>query len=417
MTTANSMDIHLTYGNQQEFTCAIDAERVAVSFSGPAPNPDYRDQLRTALGQPLGFPALHLSLIPEDQVTIALDRNTPCAAGLIAEIWRVLEKRGVSPANVTIVQSADASSSQAMDPRVEIDEESREAISWVIHEPDGRDRCSYLATTNGGERVYLANEIVHADIVITVGAVGYDPLLGFRGTNSVLYPGLASAELLAKARGQAQRELEPEDERPLRQTIDEISWLLGNQFSVQVVPSTGGGISDVFAGASDAVFNRCREVWSDRWLLNLDERVDNVVLAIDVSAIETSWDLMGAVMESACRIVSNGGRIVVLCEAGMELDVGFQMIRGSTEARDAIKPLRLETPADVVCATQWVNAVDWARVYLLSGLESDVVEDLFATHLDSLDDIRRLLRNDGNCAFIAAAQNGYARVRSNRAVS
>ncbi|MDA1015976.1 MAG: lactate racemase domain-containing protein [Planctomycetota bacterium] len=413
MTIAKSMDIHLAYGNGREFTCAIDAERVAVAFSGPAPNPEYREQLRKQLGQPLDFPALHLSVIPEDRVTIALDQNTPCVAGLIAEIWRVLENRGVPVGNVTIVQAVgDTTAAATTDPRAEIAEDDRESMHWVIHDPAGKDRCSYLATTNHGERVYLANEVVHADIVITVGTVGYDPLLGFRGTNSVLYPGLASADSLAKTRGQAQRELEPEDERPLRQTIDEVSWLLGNQFSVQVVPSTGGGISDVLAGASDAVFKRGCEVWKERWLLDLDERVDNVVLAMDVPAAETSWQLIGAVMESACRIVSSDGRIVVLSDAAMDLSEGFQIVRGCPDARDAFKPLRLETPADVVPATQWANAVDWARVYLLSGLDADVVEDLFATPVDSPDEIRRLLRNGGDCAFIAAAQNGYARVRS-----
>ena len=51
-----------------------------------------------------------------------------------------------------------------------------------------RDSCAYLATTTKGKSVYLAKELVEADFVLPVGATSYDALLGYRGTNSVLYP-------------------------------------------------------------------------------------------------------------------------------------------------------------------------------------------------------------------------------------
>ena len=84
------------------------------------------------------------------------------------------------------------------------------------------------------------------------GMIAYDSLLGYRGTNSVFYPGLSNTEAIARTRGEGHSELGPDDERPLRQTIDEIAWLLGTQFSVQV-PGQNGAPATVLITATSTM--------------------------------------------------------------------------------------------------------------------------------------------------------------------
>ncbi|MCA9072613.1 MAG: hypothetical protein KDA84_27005, partial [Planctomycetaceae bacterium] len=55
----------------------------------PPPNPELTSELRKALESPLDFPPLARTVIPDDRVVLALDRETPGAQELLAGIWEV----------------------------------------------------------------------------------------------------------------------------------------------------------------------------------------------------------------------------------------------------------------------------------------------------------------------------------------
>src|SRR5690606_348627 len=97
-------------------------------------------------------------------------------------------------------------------------------------------------------------------------------------------------EAVKRAHGQGHTELGSDDERPLRQMVDEVGWLLGTPFTIQVVPSSGGGLSEVLTGAIDSVYRRGRSLLVDHWLIRLPERVDTVVVAVDEDAGGHGWN-------------------------------------------------------------------------------------------------------------------------------
>src|SRR5262249_43966193 len=147
------------------------------------------------------------AVIPGDRVTLALDRHTPGAATLVAGIWEVLAPRGLDPEQFLVMQPATRMASELPDPRSELPDDVRSHVQWMLHDPSRGEKCVYLATTASGERVYLAREVVDADFLISVGTIAFDPLLGFRGTNSVFYPGLSSADAMLRTHGQGHVEL------------------------------------------------------------------------------------------------------------------------------------------------------------------------------------------------------------------
>ena len=59
-------------------------------------------------------------------------------------------------------------------------------------------------------------------------------------------------------------------------------------------------------------------------------------------------------------------------------------------------------------------AADWARIYLLSGLADEIVDELFLTPLSNEDEVRRLLDDESRCLFLEAAQFAYGAVRATR---
>jgi nickel-dependent lactate racemase len=351
-------------------------------------------------------------VIPGDRVTLALDRHTPGAAGLVACIWQVLAPRGIDADKFTVIQPATRLESQLPDPRAELPEDVRTQVRWALHDPARKNGCVYLASTATGERVYMARDVVDADFLMSAGPIAFDPLMGYRGTNSVFYPGLSSTEAMQRTQGQGHLELGPNESRPLRELIDEIGWLLGNPFTIQVIPATTGGVSRVLAGVCEPVFKEGKKLLAQQWHVEVSERPEVVIAGIDHEIGLHAWEQLGAAAEVGRSLVARGGKIVILSDLEAELPQGLEMIRNSESARDAIRPLRKQAPPDLVCATQLASAADWAHIYLLSGLADDVVDELFLTPVSNESEVRRLLNNETRCLFLEAAQYVHGTVRA-----
>ncbi len=404
------MAINLKYGRSGTFAWEIDSKRVAAYHPGPGQPADFSKKVHAALSKPLDFPSLIQVCLPGDQVVVALDRHTPCAAELIAEVWKMLESRGIAASDVQVLQPAALDSVPLVDPRLALPEPIRQEVQWSVHDPTDPKRQAYMAATARGERIYLARELVDADVVLSVGMIAFDPVLGYRGTNSVFYPGLSNTEAIVRSRGEGHSELGPDDDRPLRQIIDEIAWLLGTQFSLQVFPSAGGGAADVIAGAYDSVFRKGKELLANYWRVTLDSRADMVVAAVDADSAGHGWDQIGAALATARNLVAKGGKVVILSELDAEPEIGIELIRQSDSPRSALQPIRKQAPVDMIPATQFANAADWARVYLVSRLPVGMVDELFMVPVENDRELTNLLADDGSCVILGSAQHTYGEV-------
>jgi nickel-dependent lactate racemase len=404
-----TVECQLEYGASGRFSCELDSERLIAVHASPEPLADVRGSVSRALQEPCEFPAFERSVFPDDRLALVLDRYTPCAADVIAEVWSVLARRGVNPTDVTIVQPADFKGQPLADPRAKLPTAARHAVAWHVHDPTQHGGCAYLASTTSGERVYLSRQVVEADVVVSIGSLEYDSLLGYRGTNSALYPGLSNADAIRKAHGQGHDELTPDDPRPLRQLVDEIAWLLGTQFSIQVVPGAGHGIAAVIAGLAEPVLDRGKELLARSWRLDVGRRPELVIAAVDSDAAGHSWPQLAAALDLARQVVARDGRVVVLTELEEEPTDGIRLIKESRAPRDALQPIRAAAPPDLIAATQIAKALDWMNVYLVSRLDPQLVEDLFMIPLSGPDEVSRLIVGNESCAVIGGAQHAAVR--------
>jgi nickel-dependent lactate racemase len=399
----------IRYGHDATFGVNVDAGRLVGAHLAPAPVVDVRGEIAQALARPLDFPAFEQCVFPGDRVVLVLDRATPCAEELIAEVCAVLERRQVAPGDVTILQPGAFQGMTPRDPRRLLTADVSQPV-WHVHDPADERSCSYLASTAAGERLYLSRELLDADLVITIGSLGYDPLLGYRGTNSAFYPGLSDAEAIRRSHGQGHDELTPDDPRPLRQLVDEVAWLLGVQYSIQVVPAGDAGVAAVISGQTDSVLQRGKELLSERWKVRLPERPELVIAAVEADAAGHGWEQVGAALELARHVVVRDGRILLLTDLSEEPGDGVRIIAECRSPRDALKPLRDKAPPDLLTATRIAKGIDWANVYLLSRLDPQLVEDLCMIPLENPGEAARLIEGDERCAIIGGAQHTSAEV-------
>jgi nickel-dependent lactate racemase len=423
------ISISLNYGRSGRFSGQVLRKRMLLYHRAALNVRQEQREIRAALANPIDFPDLRRTFVPGDRVVIVLDLGTPAVQTVLAELWPVLEEAGVSAEAVTLLQPATWQSEESPDPRGLLPPDVQKLMTVKRHDPTLMESCTYLASTASGDRIYLSRELVDADVAVCIGPAEYDPVLGYRGTCSSLYPGLSDVEAIRKTFGLGHDELEPDDPRPLRQTADEIGWLLGIQLAITVIPGVSGGVQNVLVGQSESVMGQARTRLQENWRVELEERAELVLVSVDEDASGHGWPQLAAALETARRLVEREGRIVVLTELDMPatfpgdgsqappppraaISPGLELLRNARTPREALQPIRRQMTPDMIVATQIARAVDWANVSLLSRLDPNLVEDLFMVPLESEEEVRRLLSGDETTAIIESAQHTFGICRS-----
>ena len=86
------------------------------------------------------------------------------------------------------------------------------------------------------------------------------------------------------------------------------------------------------------------------------------------------------------------------------------MLRRCQEPEDLLKPLRREPTVDAVEISQLIHALRRARVYLLSKLPTEVVEELGMIALADANELQRLVSTIPNCRVIPFANYTWCEV-------
>src|SRR5262249_21752818 len=118
---------------------------------------------------------------------------------VLSALGQTLAEAGVEAGGITVLTPAggDGFGPHALPP----------GATRGVHDPAGRGPLGYVASTKHGRRVYLNRHLTDADVVVPVGRLGFDPVLGHRGPWSVLFPELSDSETM-----QAYREVAPSEE-------------------------------------------------------------------------------------------------------------------------------------------------------------------------------------------------------------
>ncbi len=322
-------------------------------------------EVRSRLDSPLGFPALSTAVVPGDRVVIAIEPTLPEIRPILEVVCEILEQAGVNREEITVLATTK--------PVLAWDDLLPTGITGIVHDPDDRTQLAYLAATEAGRRVYLNRKAVDADFLLAIGPLGHDRMLGPQGPWTTLFPGLSDAETL-----QAFRSVSTEGQSStlaMRESA-EVSWLVGNQFQIGVVPGSEGIVS-IVAGIADAVRDEGMKQYAEAWSFRVPERADLVIAGVGQAGEPSSLQDLAAAFGAATGLVRRGGKIAVLSRAEGEIGPALQHLIGTDEPRSAVASLKgAETEADFPVAMAIAKALAWADLYLLSNLGEDAMEDL-----------------------------------------
>ncbi|WP_148593314.1 lactate racemase domain-containing protein [Aquisphaera giovannonii] len=385
----------------QRLDLDLPEDRVVGSWQGPRglAGADAAEAERRALDEPLDFPPVGQMVVPGDHVVIAWDSSLDHAGGLLGGLIDRLRDSGVLAEDIVVVATPGPA-----------DEQARAAVAsrggaWEVHDPADQEQLAYLATTKDGRRIYLNRRLTDADAVIPVGRVGHDPILGYRGPWSLLFPALADAEALRSYRHHLAED--PADEPAPRVRWDEsieVDWLLGSQYQVGVVPG-GDGPAAIVAGLGESVRARAVAELERLWSFRPEYGAECVVVGVGSPGRAAGIDELVEGLVTASRLVNHGGKILALSRAGGEPGPSLRRLTAVDDMRKASGALRgHDDDADSVSGRRLARVLSWADVYLLSALDRGVVEDLSMVPVDHADEARRLLSRSGACLAVSHAE-------------
>jgi hypothetical protein len=382
----------------EQLALELPDENVVGTWTGPAgvTGEAAAAAVRSALEHPLDFPPVRRAVVPGDRVAIALDPALVRVAPVLHVLVELLSQSGIEAGAVTVVASPGN--------RATLSETLPPGIALEVHHPTDQRQLAYMATTKEGRRIYLSRHLTDADVVIPVGRLGYHPILGYRGPWSVIFPGLSDQATLASYRQRLAADA-PGRSAP-RPEIDEsleVSWLLGTQFQLGVVAGTSG-LAEAVGGLAEPVRDQAILAIERLWSFRPATRAECVVAGIGLAGVPAGIDDLVEGLVTASRLVTHGGRIVALSRTRGVIGPSLQRLTDAGDPRNASAALRgHDSDPDSVAGRRLAQVLAWADVYLYSGLDGQVVEDLSMVPLDHLDDARRLVARSSSCLLVSHA--------------
>jgi hypothetical protein len=400
------MRVPIRYSLEQTEYDVADSNLV-VPRSQPRTPPlvDIAQAVHACLETPHGFPALRKAITPDDHLAIVVDNGLPHLEEMLTTIVDYLVEAGIRSTAITLLYSSPTIATGGELP-------GHPDVRVESHDPSHRKTLSYLATTRRGRRLYLNRTAVDADQLIVLSGRGYDPLLGYSGTAGALFPALSDEETRQQLSANLSNDIPNTEPWPLRREAEEVAWLLGAPFMIQVIEGSGQEIVHVIGGLAD-IAGEGERLLNDRWRLTVDRPADVVIAGISGDPVRHGFAELARALACAARVVKPRGRIVVLSQSQPELGPGAQILRQSDEPSIALKDLRLQKPGDIGPSFQWASAADYAEIFLLSSLEPDIAEELFATPLANASQVQNLLKV-GDILFLEDAHKSIAVVEEGK---
>lgn len=370
----------------------------------PRGNPvgDVASAVGDAFAEPLDYPSLARSTVPGDRVVVALDEGLPRIADLTEGVVRGVVRAGIEPDGICVLRTRGNGRSES-DPCRLLPGPIRERIEIRVHDPSDADQLAFLATDERGHPILLNRALHEADIVLPVGCLRSTAAAGYFGIHSSIFPAFSDESTQQRFRALAALDPSSKAKRKLVDEVEQIAWLLGIHFTVQVVPGLGEQVLGVLAGQSAAVSRRGPALFDAAWHCQMPEPASLVVAAMEGAAHRQSWENFGRALDSALALVEDGGAIAVCSDLNGPLGPAFQRLLRAKSPAKALQEIGRRRPSDTQPAAQLARALQRAKVYLLSRLDPETVEDLQMIPLGTDKELNRLIQLHSGCILLAGA--------------
>ncbi len=293
-----------------------------AGFDRPAMKPD---QIKAALGRPIGVPPIKELARGKKEVVIIFDDMTRVtrAAEIVPFVLEELAEAGIPDDRIRFICALGVHGALNRQHWVKkLGEEVVARFPVYNHNPFGD--CTHAGKTKTyGTEVYINAEFMKCDLKIAIGSVVPHPMNGFGGGGKIILPGVASFETIKQNHhafyqqvgippGKRVTGMGLFDENPMRLDIEETAVLSGLDVLINCIVNTWGETVAVFAGALKPSYAAAVKEAKGHYLTNLLKDRD-IVIANTFAKANEAWIGSGIAFRSVNR-EENGDVVIIANE-------------------------------------------------------------------------------------------------------
>mgnify|MGYP006274172979 CR=1 FL=1 len=354
-----------------------------------------QDEVNKQLKDPIATPALKELVVekePEDVVIIVNDvsRATPYKI-MLPPLLAELEENGVAKEDISLIIATGIH-----DPNTE--EQNRNIFGdkivdnyrLVSHNPD--HNLADLGELSSGNRLYLNEEVVAADLLITTGVIAPHYFAGFSGGRKSILPGVAGRETIQANHARMVNligNLPPIEENPISQEMIEGARLAGVDFILNVVTNSQKEIVDVVAGDLEEAWLRGINTSKEMYHVELDEKVEVAVVSAGGYPKDINIYQAQKALDNADGVVKEGGTIILLaeCRNGLGEETFEEWLDEADIPEDNIERIKDKFVLGGHKAFAISKVVTEKDVILLCEFSEEETENMFVEKRDSLNQV------------------------------
>jgi hypothetical protein len=144
-------------------------------------------------------------------------------------------------------------------------------------------------------------------------------------------------------------------------------------------------------------------LYASAWHRTVPRQASLVVASIEGGPSAQTWHNVGRALAVAEPLVDDGGAIALCCDVSEAFGPAMQHLAGARSRRDAVREIQRHKPDDAMPALELAKALERVRVYLLSGLDEDRVEELEVAAVANGEELNRLARRHPSCILLCDA--------------
>ncbi|MFO0912192.1 MAG: lactate racemase domain-containing protein [Pirellulales bacterium] len=394
----------LDYGAGSTLDIQLDpASLVADWRTSPCPSVPAEEAVRQALREPLDYPPLDQWTTPGDHIVLAVEEACPAAEHIVPVVVRELLRAGVEPADITLLRGPAQRASVPQSWLASLPADIGGALNIRQHDPHDEQQLAFLGVGADSQPIYLNRQLCEADLVVPIGSLKGHDSWGYWGIGGQLYPSFSDVTA-RKRHPSIPLSLTQRQRDQRRREAQDVLWLLGSAFTLQVVPAGGDQLLAAYAGSMEKVTQAGERLFNEAWSRPAVPSADLVIAGLTVGHDEEVWCNLARALMLSLSLVEDGGAIVLCTEWQHAPGSGLQLLAQAESPDTAGPALRRSRAADAPLAELLRSALERVRVLLYSRWSVNQVEQLGVGAITRPEQITKLAHQYSRCILLGHAQ-------------
>lgn len=340
------------------------------------------DEVRRALGNPIGSPCLCDIVKPGEKIAIITsDITRPMPTHIVMPLLlEELYSAGVNAEDITLVFALGSHRNHTEEEKKRLaGEKAYREIRCIDGNPED---YVHMGVTAHKTPVDIVRPVAEADRRICLGNIEYHYFAGYSGGAKAIMPGVSTRVAIQNNHSLMVNELACAGNitnNPLRKDIEEAADICGIDFILNVVLDEHKEIIKAVAGDAVKAHREGCGFLDNLYQIEISERADIVLVSQGGAPKDLNLYQTQKALDNAKHAVKDGGTIILIgsCEEGFGEKTFEEWMLQAEKPEDLIERVKQNFELGGHKAAAIAMVLKHADVYLVSHMQPDLVRKIF----------------------------------------